>query len=179
MENSPNTPILLRRATVDDLGWLLPLAKRIFCETFEAHYQPDHFWGYVDRAYTEEGWRAELSNLENIYMAAWKEEEPTGYLKLAWDHVPEVLKGQHLLEVGKLYVDQRFHGQGIAQRLMDYALDHAQEQQFDGLWLGVWEHNHRAMGFYRKYGFEIVGTHPFEMGAGLIEDDYVMRKSFT
>lgn len=173
----PSAPVTLRRANAADLAWLLPLAKRIFCETFEAHYQPHHFWGYVDRAYAPEVWQAELANPDYHYVGAWVGEQPIGYLKLSSDYRPEVLEGQHLLEVAKLYVDQRYHGQGVAQRLMEHALSYAEEHGFDGLWLGVWEHNHRAMAFYRKYGFEIVGTHPFEMGAGLVEDDFVMRRS--
>ena len=32
------------------------------------------------------------------------------------------------------------------------------------LWLGVWEHNPRAMAFYRKFGLEVVGTHAFMLG---------------
>ncbi len=172
-----SNPVTLKAALPSDLNWLLPLAKRIFCETFEAFYQPEHFWGYVDRAYTEEIWQAELRNPQYYFMVAWVGSEPAGYIKLSADHLPEILKGQHLLEVGKLYVDQRFHGQGVAQKLMDYALEHAQKHEFDGLWLGVWQHNERALGFYRKYGFEIVGTHPFEMGGGLVEDDFVMKRA--
>ncbi len=33
------------------------------------------------------------------------------------------------------------------------------------LWLGVWEHNPRAIAFYRKCGFEDVGTQVFVLGA--------------
>jgi ribosomal protein S18 acetylase RimI-like enzyme len=34
----------------------------------------------------------------------------------------------------------------------------------DCLWLGVWEHNPRAITFYRKFGLEVVGTHAFMLG---------------
>ena len=34
----------------------------------------------------------------------------------------------------------------------------------DCLWLGVWEHNPKAIAFYRKFGFEIVGEHTFMLG---------------
>ena len=32
------------------------------------------------------------------------------------------------------------------------------------MFLGVWEHNPRAQAFYRKWGFERVGEHVFQMG---------------
>jgi len=33
-----------------------------------------------------------------------------------------------------------------------------------GVWLGVWEHNPRALAFYRKFGFEAVGEQVFLLG---------------
>ena len=32
------------------------------------------------------------------------------------------------------------------------------------MWLGVWERNERAKGFYRKCGFLDVGSQPFILG---------------
>jgi ribosomal protein S18 acetylase RimI-like enzyme len=34
----------------------------------------------------------------------------------------------------------------------------------DVAWLGVWEHNPRAIAFYRKWGFVEVGEHTFPVG---------------
>ncbi len=33
-----------------------------------------------------------------------------------------------------------------------------------GCGLGVWESNHRALAFYRKIGFVLVGSHVFMVG---------------
>jgi ribosomal protein S18 acetylase RimI-like enzyme len=38
------------------------------------------------------------------------------------------------------------------------------------LWLGVWEHNARAIAFYRKHGFRQIGSHPFLLGQDLQTD---------
>jgi ribosomal protein S18 acetylase RimI-like enzyme len=32
------------------------------------------------------------------------------------------------------------------------------------LWLGVWERNQRALAFYRKWRFDVVGEHTFKVG---------------
>lgn len=166
----------LRTATDQDVDWLLPLAGRLFCEAFEAYYRADHFWGYVDRAFTETGWQAELRDPQSTFQVLWLNDTPQGYFKLNWDaiHQPACLPSANVLEVARFYLDASQHGSGLAQRMIEYAFSLAQQQQRDGLWLGVWEHNHRAMAFYRKYQFQIIGTHPFEMGAGLVEDDFVM-----
>ena len=40
----------------------------------------------------------------------------------------------------------------------------------DRLWLGVWELNGRALSFYRKFGFEVVGDHPYRFGSDMDRD---------
>jgi diamine N-acetyltransferase len=166
----------LTPASEADVSWLLPLAKRWFCDAFEAYYRPEHFLGYVNRAFVESVWREELRNPQHEFVVLWQEQQPWGYYKLSGDptHQPACLPSSNVLEIGRFYLDQRRHGSGLAQRMMDHALAQARQQGREGLWLGVWEYNHRAMGFYRKYHFRVIGTHPFEMGAGLIEDDFVM-----
>ena len=47
---------------------------------------------------------------------------------------------------------------------MQDALETAGREGCDCLWLGVWEHNPKAMTFYRKFGLEVVGTHAFMLG---------------
>ena len=42
------------------------------------------------------------------------------------------------------------------------------------LWLGVWEHNPRAIAFYRKCGYIAVGSKTFDVG-GDLQTDRVMR----
>jgi diamine N-acetyltransferase len=44
------------------------------------------------------------------------------------------------------------------------------------LWLGVWEHNARAIAFYTKCGFIDVGEHAFFVG-GDEQTDRVMSRS--
>ncbi len=43
------------------------------------------------------------------------------------------------------------------------------------LWLGVWERNERAVGFYERMGFTKAGTHEFLMGAER-QTDHLMRR---
>ena len=79
------------------------------------------------------------------------------------------------LELKRLYVARAWHGQGVAQALMEAALDAARARGAATLWLGVWERNPRAAAFYRKYGFERVGEHTFMLGADAQTDWLLVR----
>jgi ribosomal protein S18 acetylase RimI-like enzyme len=67
-------------------------------------------------------------------------------------------------EIPRFYVDARFHGRGLAHDLMALAIQRAAAAGVATLWLGVWEHNPKALAFYRKWGFEVVGDHGFALG---------------
>ena len=54
----------------------------------------------------------------------------------------------------------------------------AERQGWNTLWLCVWEHNPRAVAFYHKWGFEIVGrTHIYVDSVAF--HDYVMERRLT
>lgn len=79
-----------------------------------------------------------------------------------------------LYEVGNCHCSmcRRFHGTGIATELLAAAKEHARRHLHDVLWLGVSEHNARAIAFYRKHGFKSLGVH--KVGAGHHEHEDVL-----
>jgi len=72
--------------------------------------------------------------------------------------------GPRPIEIARFYVDFRWHGRGVARRMMAAAAAEAERRGAATLWLGVWEHNPRAIAFYAKCGFEDVGSHVFMVG---------------
>lgn len=84
--------------------------------------------------------------------------------------------GDRPLELLRLYVDARWHGRGVGPALMGRCLELATSEGFQTLWLGVWEHNDRALAFYRKYGFNVVGHHEFRLGTDS-QRDLIMARS--
>jgi ribosomal protein S18 acetylase RimI-like enzyme len=61
---------------------------------------------------------------------------------------------------------------------MDAVANAAQQLGARTLWLGVWERNPRALAFYRKSGFQDVGTQSFMVGEDR-QTDRVMTRSLV
>lgn len=78
------------------------------------------------------------------------------------------------VELSKFYLLAESHGRGAAAPLMTATLDAARERGAAGTWLGVNQLNARAIRFYEKSGFRIVGRKRFLVG-GVYENDFVLE----
>src|SRR5689334_4706743 len=72
----------------------------------------------------------------------------------------------------------RQHEELVDAALMEQCVATAREWGGHVLWLGVWERNSRAIAFYEKHGFQVVGEQPFLLGTDL-QRDLVMARRLT
>ena len=81
------------------------------------------------------------------------------------------------VELSKIYVQPGMQGRGIAGELMGAASDAAAELGPElPYWLGTNAQNLRALAFYRKHGFEVIGRRTYVVG-GLEHDDVVLLRT--
>jgi ribosomal protein S18 acetylase RimI-like enzyme len=84
-------------------------------------------------------------------------------------------------ELSKIYAHPDAQGSGSSSALMAGAVQAAAELAAAHghdrlpLWLGTNGENRRAQTFYRKHGFEVVGTRTYDVG-GVLHDDVVMLR---
>lgn len=166
-----STSISILKARLADADALSELARRTFHDTFASTNTPQNMQTYMDGVYSPEKQKAEIQDSRRSIYIAWDQTTPVAYLHL-FDGEPEsCVTTRPTLELLRIYVEKSHHGQGVAQSLMNFAIEIAREQGFKSLWLGVWENNHRAHKFYHKFGFQKIGWHPFVMGDETQTDD--------
>ena len=95
---------------------------------------------------------------------------PVGYAMVTSPEFPEGLVQAGDLELRRIYLLSRFHGSGAGRQMMDAAIAHARGQGASGLLLGVHPENQRALAFYRRHGFRVVGGRRFQVGSAVFED---------
>ncbi|PJJ55752.1 GNAT family N-acetyltransferase [Compostimonas suwonensis] len=108
--------------------------------------------------------------------------EASGYTMLVFADphadIDSVLSLRPTVELSKVYVHARHHGAGIAAPLMSETLAAATERGAAGVWLGVNKQNAKAIRFYEKSGFAVVGSKTFQLGPEL-HDDHVMERALV
>jgi diamine N-acetyltransferase len=154
---------------------LRQLAIRTFSDAFAASNTPENMAAYLAETFTPAQMAAELADPQAKILIAEVEGAMAGYAKLLNTEPPDCVRIRPAWEIVRLYVEQRLHGGGVAHALMQACLDEAGRAGCRGVFLGVWEHNPRAQAFYRKWGFEIVGSHLFQMGDDP-QTDYWMER---
>jgi ribosomal protein S18 acetylase RimI-like enzyme len=168
--------IAIRMATTADAEMLTELGARTFYDAFAPTNTPETMEAYMSRAFTARQLSSELNDPQATFLIAESEGTPVGYVKLLTGDAPDCVKGDAPIEIVRFYVDQQFHGGGVAHTLMQACFDHAKQIDRRTVFLGVWERNPRAIAFYRKWEFEIVGSHVFQMGDEAQNDYWMARE---
>jgi len=169
-------PILIREAGPADAEFVADMARRTFIDSFAEHNTAENMRIFLEEQFPKERQMAEIGAAGRHFLLAYADGEPAGYVSLRVGDPPGELQGEKAIEIVQLYSEKKMIGKGIGPVLMQAALDLAREKGFDWVWLGVWEHNHRAKAFYQKWGFERFGEHIFFVGLDAQTDWWMRRK---
>ncbi len=167
----------VRKIEAIDAPILASLARQTFFDTFTGTCTEQDMQEFLVEYFNEARIKSEILMEGNFYFFAEVDGVPVGFLQFMEDYsgFPEMKKWK-ALELKRLYIQHAFHKQGIAQFLMDFILNYAQENKYEVVWLGVWEHNERAKRFYAKYGFVDSGhTHDFPIGSTPQTDNWLWK----
>ena len=165
----------LRPARPDDAADLARLAERTFRETFGAANTPENLEAHCAAAFGEAIQGREIADPGFETVVVERGGEFIAYAQLRWSEAPACISGHRPAEILRLYVDRPWHGRGLARLRMAERLARAARGGAETVWLGVWEHNPRAIAFYGKCGFREAGEHVFRVGADPQRDLILQR----
>lgn len=175
MENKDTLQI--EKASREDLTILLQVARKAFVQAFTAGNKAENVQAYLEEAFTLSQFEKEIAVTSSSFFLAKVDEKAVGYIKLNETPSQTDIHDPDSLEIARLYLLEEYLGKGYGKQLLHFAFDLARKKEKTYLWLGVWEHNTKAIRFYEKNGLRIFGSHPFPFGDEL-QTDYLMRIDF-
>lgn len=167
--------LTIRIADKKDAALIAGLSRKTFYDTFAVHNTPENMDLYLSQQMTVESMIAEVEDPGNIFLLAYLDGQPAGYAQLRAASHSAALGNVSAMEIFRIYAEQSAIGKGIGKALMTRCLEMAREKGKEWIWLGVWEHNQRAIDFYTKWGFEKFGEHVFLLGRD-VQKDWEMKK---
>ncbi|HRH65841.1 MAG TPA: GNAT family N-acetyltransferase [Bacteroidia bacterium] len=154
---------------------LAVLGRETFYETWKVYNTPGDMQKYLAEAFDEQKIKKDLLNFPvNTFLFVLAGNNPVGYAKIRRDRTYDEFNGAKVIEVERIYVYRKFQKQKAGIALMDECLRIAREEKNEWIWLGVNIDNHKAINFYKRYGFEIFGSKMFKLGDAE-DEDYLMK----
>ncbi len=185
MDTSPRpaTAAPIRAAVPADAERLSAFMARTFVDTYGAENTPEDMTRYVGATFSPALQARELADPGAVVLVAEAAGSPelAAYAHLAGGPAPAAVmafagSGPAPVELKRFYVDQSWHGRGLAGALMDAVLGEARARGAGAVWLGVWQRNPRAVRFYEKCGFRRVGEATFVLGSD-VQHDWIMARA--
>lgn len=153
--------ISITRATIKDVQTLADLGNKTFVESHGHSASESDIWDYVNEKFSLEACESELQEPNNIYHLIYCDGLPVGYSKIVLNYPSLNVHSANVAKLERIYLLSDYHGLGIGEKLFEFNLDLSLNHNQSGMWLFVWTENKRAIHFYTKLGFTIVGSHDF------------------
>jgi ribosomal protein S18 acetylase RimI-like enzyme len=170
------TELNIRYAAAADNALLAELGARTFQDTFGMDNTPENMKAYLAASFSPEKQASELADPLSVFLIAEIDGLPAGYARLKEGNHGIDKIGLRPVEIVRIYACKEWIGNGVGSNLMQACLKEAERRGCDTIWLSVWERNHRAIAFYRKWGFAEGGTQSFLLGDDL-QNDLVMQRA--
>lgn len=151
------------KAKVKDIQLLADIGRISFVESHGNSASEADIYEYVKKNYTYEEIREEIRNADNIYQIIYFDKQPAGYSKIIYNVPHTNIPVENVTKLDRIYLLKDFYGLKLGYELFKFNIELSKKNNQSGMWLFVWKENHRAVGFYEKAGFKIIGSHDFKL----------------
>jgi ribosomal protein S18 acetylase RimI-like enzyme len=151
------------KANIGHSQLLSEIAKLSFIASHGRSAPTEDINSYVDEKYNHNAFKEELTDEENIYHIIYHDKRPAGYSKIIFN---SPYTGSEIINITKLeriYLLKEFYDLKLGSEIFQFNISLSKRNDQMGMWLYVWKENHRAVTFYKKSGFIIIGSHDFKI----------------
>ena len=165
-----------RKAGANDINLIANLSRHTFYDAFHEQNTANDMAMFLEKNFNDHAVAKEVSDPQNIFLIIEDENLPLGYAKLSLKNTQYDSADCKGLEISRLYCIEEAIGKSVGKTLMLECINIAASLCLSFIWLGVWEHNARAIEFYKKFGFTKFNEHVFTLGTDL-QNDWLMKKN--
>lgn len=154
--------LTIRPATADDALCIGVLGTQVFLDTYATEGIRPAIAREVLRGFATARVANAIASPDGVFVLALRDAQHlVGFAQLTLNASHPLVPGDDTAELDRLYVQERFTGQGIGVALLAAAEALAARHGRRTLWLTAWVGNARALAFYPRHGFEDRGSTPF------------------
>ncbi len=153
--------ILVKRATAEDHRPIVAIGKTAVAEAHRDSTSAENLNEYLEKNYNDQTIKEELDDPENIYHIISYNGNPVGFSKIILNAKEPGIVAENVTKLDRIYLLKEFYGLKLGLELLNFNIRLAGNNKQSGIWLYTWTGNTRAIDFYLKAGFTIIGSHKF------------------
>ena len=171
MLNQESSMITIRSATPEDYRAIQEVAHQTWPVTFGGILSAPQIAYMLDRMYSLSALWEQVEERNHVFLLAEEEGSCLGYLSYELSYA-----GTAKTKIHKIYVLPATQGKGVGKHLLSQAEQIARDNGNNVLTLNVNRYN-KAVQFYQKLGFAIIGSEDIDIGNGFLMEDYILEKT--
>lgn len=166
--------IKIIKAQVQHAALIAKIGKKTFWESHGISASKADITDFVSKKYTKQKLVKELENQNNSYYLIYYNTKLAGFSKIELNTSNTNIEPKNVTKLDRFYILKEFYGQKIGLKLFDFNVEFSNNNQQKGIWLAVWVENKRAIKFYQKVGFKIVGKYDFQISSTHSNPNHIM-----
>ena len=166
--------ISIVRADISDFREIANLGKQSFIESHGHSASDLIIETYVKEKYSFDTIKDELENESNIYHKILYNDHIAGYSKIILNDSHPNIALPFVTKLERLYLLKEFYELKLGFELLKFNFNYSQINNQNGMWLYVWKENDRAVNFYTKNGFKIIGSYDFKISENHFNPNHQM-----
>jgi len=166
--------ISIAKAGKKDFKLLAELGELTFIESHGHSAAPDVISNYRNEKFSIDAISAELNEPANIFHIITYNNKPAGYSKIIFNTSHPIIEEKNVTKLERIYLLEEFYDLKLGHQLFQFILDISKKSEQAGMWLYSWKENQRAINFYKKNGFEIIGSYDFRLSESHTNPNHIM-----
>jgi diamine N-acetyltransferase len=153
--------VSITKATEGDCNSIVRIGKISIAESHRDSCSPEIMNEFLEKNYNSDAIKEELNDISNIYHIINYNDKVVGFSKIILDVKHPNIARENVTKLDRIYLLKEFYGLKLGLELLKFNIELSRNNNQSGLWLYTWIGNSRAINFYLKAGFTIIGSHKF------------------
>ena len=155
--------ISIIKATEKDYTSIATIGKISVAEAHRDSCSAEDMDEFVEKNYNNDAVKEELKDSKNIYHIVDYNGNVAGFSKIILNAEHPNINQKNITKLDRIYLLKEFYNLKLGLELLNFNIELCKNHNQSGIWLFTWIGNKRAINFYLKTGFTIIGSHKFKV----------------
>lgn len=153
--------ISIVRATEKNYKSIVEIGRISVAEAHKNSCPDEDLNFYIANNYNDDAIRSEVCDRDNIYFIIKFDDVAAGFSKINLNANHKSIAAENVTKLDRIYLLKAFQDLKLGRELLSYNIDFCRKNNQSGIWLYTWIGNAKAINFYQKASFKIIGSHDF------------------